>query len=152
MNVQSASQENIARLAKLIKGIKMALLTSVAADGSLHSRPMATLDRDFDGTLWFFTSAGGRTADEVEEHRQVNVSYAMPEKQHYVSVSGTASLVRDREKITELWNPLFKAWFPRGQEDPDLALLRVDVEQAEYWDAAASSLVPLVQRSGLTGE
>ncbi len=131
-------------LGKLIKGIKVALLTTGAADGSLHSRPMAALDRDFDGTLWFFVSATGRTAEEVQEHRQVNISYAMPGKEHYVSVSGTASLVRDPEKIAALWNPLLKAWFPKGQDDPDLALLQINVQQAEYWDTATSTLVPLV--------
>ena len=77
------------------------------------------------------------------KRQHVNVSYAEPDQQKYVSVSGTAQLVRDRSKIEELWNPLFKAWFPQGLEDPDLALLKVNVDKAEYWDSPSSKVVRL---------
>src|SRR5208337_4347672 len=51
----------------------------------------------------------------------------------YVSFTGHASVVQDREKMQDLWCPAYRAWFPRGLDDPELALLRVDVERAEYW-------------------
>ena len=47
---------------------------------------------------------------------------------------GRAELVRDRAKIEELWNTFAQAWFPDGVDDPHLALLRVEVEQAQYWE------------------
>ena len=71
------------------------------------------------------------------------MSYADTDGQRYVSVSGTAQLVRDRAKVEELWNPIFNAWFPDGLDDPDLALLKVTVEQAEYWDSPSSKVVQL---------
>jgi general stress protein 26 len=70
----------------------------------------------------------------------VSVSFADPDNQRYVSISGTAQLVRDRKKIDELWRPEFKMWFPNGKDDPDVALLRVRTEQAEYWDSPASTI------------
>src|SRR6185503_1058219 len=82
--------------------------------------------------------ASSHKVDEVNQDRHVNVSFADPGKQHYVSLSGTAQLVRDREKIEQLWNPALRAWFPDGLDDPDVALLKITVESAEYWDAPAS--------------
>ena len=73
----------------------------------------------------------------------MNLSYADPSHNRYVSVSGTAQLVRDRKKNEELWSPVLKAWFPKGLDDPDLALLRVEVEKAEYWDSPNSKLVEI---------
>ena len=146
--------ENIQKLAKLIHGIRVAMLTTVAGDGSLRSRPMATQDTDFDGTLWFFTLADAPKVGEVERREQVNVSYADPDTQRYVSVSGTAHLVRDRRQLEALWKPILKAWFPKGLDDPEIALLRVDVERAEYWDAPSGKLVQLVGlvKALVTGE
>jgi general stress protein 26 len=138
------SNENIKKLHELIKDIRFAMLTTVEEDGTLRSRPMATQQFEFDGDLWFFTSADTPKVDEVQHHQQVNVSYSEPKDQKYVSVSGMAELVRDRQKIEALWNPIFKAWFPKGLDDPDLALLRVSVEKAEYWDSPSSGVVRLV--------
>lgn len=121
----------------------MAMLTSVEPDGSLRSRPMATQQTSFAGDLWFFTRASSPKVSEIEEHREVNVSYSDPGASTYVSVSGKAELVRDAAKNKELWSPILKAWFPKGLEDPELALLKVSVEQAEYWDSPASKMVQI---------
>src|SRR5947209_4501709 len=144
MSSQTATDSDVAKLGKLIKGIKVAMLTTACPDGTLRSRPMVTQEAECDGTLWFFTRADMPKADEVQRNEQVNVSYASPDDQRYVSVSGTAQVVRDPGKIKELWHPLLKAWFPEGPDDPQLALLRVDVEKAEYWDAPSSTWVHLV--------
>ncbi|WP_231510307.1 pyridoxamine 5'-phosphate oxidase family protein [Fischerella sp. PCC 9605] len=74
-------------------------------------------------------------AVEINRNHHVNVSYAAPDKQRYVSLCGTAELVRDRQKLEELWQPQLKAWFPKGIDEPDIALLKVSVEKAEYWDS-----------------
>jgi len=133
----------IEELREKIHGIRIAMLTTLDEQGSLHSRPMATQSSEIDGDLWFFTAADSPKAHEVQRDQRVNLSYADPDSQRYVSVSGTARLVRDRAKAEELWNPVLKAWFPKGIDDPDLALLRVEVEKAEYWDAPSSRMVRL---------
>jgi general stress protein 26 len=147
-------QTDIQKLAKLIKGIQVAMLTTQDDDGTFRSRPMATQQTEFDGTLWFFTQAGSHKVHEIDREHQVNLSYADPGDNRYVSVSGLATLVRDRAKIDDLWSPVLKAWFPQGKDDPDIALLRVDVTKAEYWDAPSSTLVKLAgfTKAVLTGK
>jgi len=138
------ANDDVSKLAELINGIEIAMLTTMTADGTLRSRPMATQQGPFDGTLWFFTQEPSGKTDELRGDRHVNVSYADPKAQRYVSVSGTAEVVRDRRKAEELWNPMYKAWFPEGVDDPSLALLRVQVTAAEYWDSPSSAVVHLV--------
>ena len=138
--------ETIKKLGELIKEIKFAMLTTADPEGALHSRPMATQNTDeaFDGTLWFFTRASAPKVDEVERDHKVNVSYSKPGGQSFVSASGTARLVRDAAKNNELWTPAMKAWFPKGPEDSETALLKIDVEKAEYWDTAAGPIVTAI--------
>ncbi|HWG84486.1 MAG TPA: pyridoxamine 5'-phosphate oxidase family protein [Deinococcales bacterium] len=144
----------IADLAGRIKGIRTAMLTTADEQGRLRSRPMATQDMEPDGTLWFFTCEDSPKVDEVERERQVNVSYSDDGRSLWVSVSGTAAVVTDRAKIEELWKPILKAWFPKGLEDPDLALLRVSPSAAEYWDAPSSKMVQVagIAKAALSGE
>lgn len=138
-------QQAIEKLGKLIAKVKYAMLTTADEDGTLRSRPMATQNaEDFDGDLWFYTRASAPKVGEVEHEHHVNLSYAEPDDQLFVSVSGRANLVRDQAKSKELWTAAMKAWFPKGPEDPDLALLKVHVEKAEYWDTPSSTLVHII--------
>ena len=137
----------VKKLGKLISDVQFAMLTTAEADGTLRSRPMATHmnhNADFDGSLWFFTKGEAPKVAEVKGDQHVNLSYSSPEQSKYVSVSGTAMLVRDKAKLSELWDKKYMAWFPKGLDDPDLALLRVDVAKAEYWDTPSSAVAHIV--------
>jgi general stress protein 26 len=89
----------------------------------------------------------------VHQERQVNVAYSHP-SDRWVSVSGTATVVRDPARQRALWNPFVQAWFPGGPDDPAVALLRVQVTGAEYWEAPGGKVVQLfkVLRSAVTHE
>jgi len=134
---------DIAKLGTMINNMRIAMLTTATHEGTLHSRPMATQQVPFDGDLWFFTRSNSGKVEEIEDDQHVNVSYADAGENRYVSIAGTASIVRDRARIEELWNPLHQAWFPKGLEDPELALIKVRVEQAAYWDATSRAMVHL---------
>jgi len=117
-----------------IEDVRVAMMATVDSDGALRSRPMWTQGDDFDGTLWFFISNEAPAARALERDGRVVLSYAAPDKDLYVSVVGRGELVDDKEKAEELWNTFAQAWFPGGVDDSHLELLRVDVEQAEYWE------------------
>jgi general stress protein 26 len=154
-NQGAGDQEGIEKLRELIHGIEIGMLTTVdPTDGTLRSRPMSTNGNvEFDGDLWFFTYAAAHKVDEIEREPQVNVSFSRPDKQEYVSLSGTAQLVRERARIEALWQPHLKAWFPQGKDTPDIALLRVRVEKAEYWDSPSGLVAHIfgLARATLTG-
>ena len=142
MTAPTQTRENdLEKLRELVKDIDFCMLTTVDESGNLHSRPMSSNgDIDADGDIWFFTSASSHKVTEIDKLPKVNVSFADPDNQRYVSVSGSAQLVRDRAKIDELWRPEFKIWFPEGKDDPEVALLRVRLEKAEFWDSPSSTI------------
>lgn len=131
------------KLRDLIQNISIAMVTTVTPDGALRSRPMYTQEMREEGELWFFMSDDSGKARDLADEAGVNVSYADPMHDRYVSVSGNASLVHDAEKVHELWKPELARFFPRGLDDPHLALLCVRIETAEYWDASTSRMLPL---------
>ena len=136
-------KESIEKLKGLIESIDFCMLTTMD-DGHLRSRPMSTQQFEFDGDLWFFTSDQTHKVEDIRKDSRINVAYSDPGGNRYVSVSGRAEIVKDREKIEELWSPVLKAWFPEGLEDPSLCLLKIDVDQAEYWDTPSGKIVQLV--------
>ena len=145
MENNSESAANFEKLREMIKDIDFCMLTTIDENNDLHSRPMS-LNREVDegGNLWFFTSASSHKVSEVNRSPKCNVSFAAPGDNRYVSITGTAELVTDKRKIRELWKPILQAWFPKGTDDPDLALLRVEIEKAEYWDSPSSKVAQVV--------
>ncbi|HSD47595.1 MAG TPA: pyridoxamine 5'-phosphate oxidase family protein [Pyrinomonadaceae bacterium] len=140
-----SKNEDFEKLREMIKDIDLCMLTTVDESDDLHSRPMSlNSDVDEEGNLWFFTSSNSHKASEIERMPNVNVSFIDTKQQHYVSISGAAELVRDREKIKKLWKPVLKAWFPDGPEQADVALLKVNVRKAEYWDSPSSTIAQAI--------
>lgn len=150
---QPDRDEAITKIRDLIKNIDICMLTTQDEDGTLRSRPMGVQKTEFDGDLWFFTWADAPKVNEVEREHQVNASFADPKRQNYLSISGSAQIVRDRQKMEELWNPVLRTWFPDGLDDPNVALIKVTAEKAEYWDSPSSAVVHIAGliKSQVTG-
>lgn len=127
--------EELDKLRELIEGIDIAMLSTQARDGRLVSRPLRTQQMDDDGHLWFVTDRTSHKADEIEKNPQVNIAYAAPSDNTYVSVAGIAEVRDDRRKLHELWSPAMSLFYPKGEDDPDLCLLKVRMQSAEYWDS-----------------
>jgi general stress protein 26 len=139
-------EPEIAKIAEMIRDVEIAMLTTVSEDGSLRSRPMATQRHAFDGTLRFFVPASGALAADVRRTPRIAVSYAEPKEERYVSISGNARVVRDPVRIAQLWHPMLERWFPKGQADPDLALLEVEAESADAWDGRKGTLARVYEK------
>jgi general stress protein 26 len=120
------------KIGEIIGSLRVGMLTTVQADGELRSRPMLCADCDFD-SLWFLVKESKPLIAVAIGNRVVNVAFASPEKKQYASVTGLAQLVEDEKMIQKLWRPELKPHFPKGLEEPDLALLRVDIHHTEAW-------------------
>ncbi len=125
----------------LIKGIDIAMFTTIGEDGFPVSRPLSTQEAEFDGrVLWFFVRRDTPKVREIGRHPKVNVAYASKDRNVYLSVAGTADVVADQERIDEFWNDALKAFFPRGRTDPNLVLVRVTVHTVQYWEGPSTGL------------
>ncbi|PYF08954.1 pyridoxamine 5'-phosphate oxidase family protein [Ureibacillus chungkukjangi] len=124
-------QEEIETLRELIKDIDMAMLTTATEEG-LVSRPMKTQEVEFDGDLWFFTKKDTNKYDEILQNQDVNVAYV---GKSYVSVRGRAEIIEDLDKKKELWSKVYEKIMQTSYDDPNLILIKVKAEAAEYWES-----------------
>jgi len=139
----------------LIKGIKFAMFTTHHGKDELHSRPMTTQNKEMpDDKLWFFMSIKSDAVDEFARQPKVNISYADTGDDVYVSVSGSAEVVKNKAQLEVLWSKFAQAWFPGGMDDPDLALVCVTVSHAHYWNSTKNKLTQLLvmAKAVFTGE
>jgi general stress protein 26 len=148
--MRDTHQPGFAKLAAIIEAVNVGMLITEDEGGNLRSRPMATQKVEGD-VLWFYTASDAPKVDEIRKAAKVNVSYADPTSQTYVSVSGAAQTIRDAAKVREFWSADAARWFPDGPGDPRLALLKVQMNQAEYWDVDTQSMKQLLE-SGATSE
>lgn len=137
------AQDQLETIRTKIEHVDCGMLTTSDDAGILTSRPMTQQQLDSEGRIWFFTSDKSPFTHELLNHPQVNVSFSDARASLHVSISGHAQLLKDRDKAQQMWNPLLKTWFPAGLDDPHLALIRVSIETAEYWDSRASSMAQL---------
>ncbi|MEU4624363.1 pyridoxamine 5'-phosphate oxidase family protein [Actinoplanes sp. NPDC023801] len=137
----ATEQEQREKVKAMVADAKIAMLTTMTESGKHVSRPMAVQDQEFDGDLWFFTYADSDLVAQIGVHPQVNVAFSDQKHNNWISISGAAVRVDDRAQAERLWNPFLKAWFPDGLETPNLTLVKVHADTAEYWEAAHSSKV-----------
>jgi len=137
-----ANEAGKRKVLELIGEMDYALLTTRGSDGApLHARPMAYRSVERDGDLWFFTKRDSRKVRELHADPQVLVAFSDPRKQHFVSITGRAEIVADRDKVAAHWSEIYRAWFPGGPDDENVVLIRVHAEHAEYWDNPTSVMV-----------
>ena len=143
--IKLQKEEAIAKLKELTKEVNICMFTTIDETGNLMSRPMVTTLIDEEGNAWFFTNEFSEKIQEVSKDNIVNLIYSHPVKNIYVNVKGTCSLIIDRSKMAELWEPTLDAWFPGGLDDPKICLLKVSTETAHFWNNASSKMGLLFQ-------
>ncbi|HUP40508.1 MAG TPA: pyridoxamine 5'-phosphate oxidase family protein [Vicinamibacterales bacterium] len=136
---------SIRQLRKLLKGVPVGMLTTHTGTGESHARPMLVHDIDESGWLWFVTDRHSRKACELSHNPNVTIAFQSIKGNRYISVQGTAVVVRDDVKLKELWNPTMRSWFPAGRRDPEIVLVAMRVSRAEYW------LVPRTRLARVAG-
>jgi general stress protein 26 len=125
----------MARVRELIWTIRVGFLTTADHEGQFHARPVQTLHVDEEDALWFFTDRSSPKVGELQQDLRVSLGYADPGRNVYVAVRGVCAVMRDVEKAKQIWSVEQRAYYPDGPEDGRLALLRVQIEHAEYWIA-----------------
>ncbi|WDQ15012.1 pyridoxamine 5'-phosphate oxidase family protein [Rhodopirellula sp. P2] len=134
------------KLIELIQDFHNAMLVTKTDDGGLDARPMAIAEATEEGQVWFVTSRNSGKIAELMLDRDVAVT--MQAANQFVTLSGECRVIDDRAKLDQLWNEAWKVWFPKGKNDPNITLLRVDPARGEYWDNSGLSGVNYLIRAG----
>lgn len=136
------NEQALEKFRTLVKDVNICMfITNTRDEAETHTRPMATVDVEDDGTLWFYTDIRSIKVDEVAADHDVHLVYSHPGKDSYLDVWGTASVVKDKDKLKEKWSPMVKVYFSDGVDDPNLALLKVKPQDCYYWDNESGKMV-----------
>lgn len=149
--MKNAPDNSSAKLIELIKDIRVAFLVTTASRG-IHPRPMYTRPIDvetFSGELFFFTDDTSDMIGEIAANPRVAITYANSSHNHYLCVIGDAIAEKDPQKASELWSLFAKAWWPDGPHSPTLAIIRVRIVEAEYWDGPSNTSYALSMAKAL---
>ena len=130
----STGRKAIPQIATLINQIDICLFATRGDDGQLHARPMSNNGQvEWDGQSWFFAPTDGRLVTELRADPAAVAAYRAEEGFAFVSVSGRATIETDQELKKRYWLDDLERWFPNGPSDPDVALIRLDAEEAQWW-------------------
>lgn len=119
---------------EVLTSFSTAMLTTLGEDRIPRARPMQVSNVDGDNKVWFFTRLGSEKVDEIQADSTVGITMQGGGK--FLSLSGKASVVRDQDKINQLWKEPYQVWFPEGKESPNVTLLVIDPANGEYWDTS----------------
>ncbi len=138
---------NLKKVLEMAMDINVAMMVTEDESGALRSRPMSNAAIDImEPSIWFFTDIHSPKIAEIKKDHVVNLAYAKPESNDYLSISGQAQVINDNEKIDQFWEDDLKEWFPQGKNSDRIALLKVTPSHADYWDSASSKLVALYRK------
>lgn len=140
-----SSTEGVQKLQELVNDANICIFVSNLSETPLASRPMSTLKVDENGCLWFFSKENSSKEQEIKNDNRVQLFYSNKNSSEYLSVYGEAELLKDQQKVDELWSPMAKAWFTEGKEDPSIEIIKVTPRDVYYWDTKNNKAVSLIK-------
>lgn len=147
------SESHKDKLWNLIKDIKVGMLCTQDSEFP-RARPMHVVQKNYDGKLWFYTNKHQEKVNEIVQDNKVCITFCDPNEDVYVSLSGIARLTMDQELIDKFWSPFVAAWFPKGKDGGNVALIELDVVEGEHWNSNENKVVQLFKtaKANLTGQ
>jgi general stress protein 26 len=148
-----SKNDHIDRVWDIVKKVGVCMLTTQFV-GGLRARPLeARPDRDA-CLIFFVTDIHSAKEDEIEARPDIGLVFIDSSDKAYLSITGRACVMRDKQKIKEAWRKTDAVWWPGGPDDPDVCLLQIEPFTAELWDGPASAVVTAFEfaKARLTGE
>ncbi len=137
--------EAVAKLKELAEDVGICMFCTDLSHLPISARPMSLREVDEDGNLWFISGASTHKNMDIETDNRVQLFFSKMSDNHYLSVYGTASIYRDREKIDDIWTPIAKAWFEEGKDDPEVTVIKVAPTDGYYWDTKDGKAVAFLK-------
>lgn len=139
------NKEAAEKIKEIAEKVNICLFCTNLQDKPFDTRPMGTQDVDEAGNLWFISSKTSNKDQEIKQDDKVQLIYADNGSSTYLSVYGSADVFYDRAKVEELWTPIAKAWFTEGKDDPNISIIRVQPQEAYYWDTKHGKMVSFLK-------
>ncbi len=134
--------EAIAKIKELVEKAETCFFcTAATIPGSTGARPMSVQQVDDSGNLWFLSADDSHKNQELASEPAVQLFFQGSAHSDFLTLSGEASITRDKAKIRELWEPIVKTWFTEGIDDPRITAIKFAPKSGYYWDTKHGTAV-----------
>jgi general stress protein 26 len=135
-------EDGIIKLKKMVDDVKYCFFsTDLKNENEPTSTVMTAQTVDDQGNIWFVSGINSDRNQDIKSNNKVQLYFSCPEKDTYLTVVGNASIIIDKAKFAELWNPSLKIWFQDGIDDKNISLLKVETKTANYWDNESGKMI-----------
>lgn len=119
--------------------------TKLTTGEPLKTRPMSVQKVDNSGNLWFLSANDSHKNAEIQADNHVQLLFQGSNYSDFLSLYGTATILTDKALIEELWEPIVKAWFTGGVDDPRITAIKVTAQDGYYWDNKHGNAIAFVK-------
>ena len=150
------SKISLSELSRKMARIDFTMLATKSADGTMTARPMSTNREVGDnGDSWFFTYEDRQMVSDIERDANVGLTYLgsaglkgiLGAPGQFIHVEGKATVIRDKARFADHWDPSLDRWFPQGIDTPGTVMLQVTASRIHYWDGEDEGEVAVPDRS-----
>jgi general stress protein 26 len=144
----------ISKMQEIVKDQRICMFATNLSEIPFSVCPMSAQEVSEDGHILFLSSADSDHNKKILADSRVQLIFSKTSESEFMSVYGKATISKDKEKIDKIWDPLTRAWFPKGKNDPNLTVIEVFPEDAYYWDTKDGQIVSMIKivASAMTGE
>jgi general stress protein 26 len=139
------SNEAIEKIKEMAEDIKMCMFCTELSVRPVPTRPMSVLEVDDQGNLWFLSSKNSNKNFEIQHDDEVQLIFAKNADAHFLSVFGKAVIYTDRSHVADVWVPVANTWFEEGKNDPNATVIKVEPQDAYYWDTKSGKMVSMLK-------
>ena len=126
--------KKLSDIAKLMRDIDIAMLSTHTTGGNIAGRPMSNnREVEYDGDSYYFTWEKSRTVSDIEKEPRVSLAF-QGKKGLHIAVEGKATVIRDKKQFEKHWNDEINHWFRDGVDTPGVAMIRVRATRLRYWN------------------
>ena len=135
------AREAIEKIREIVEDAPNCFFCTAAGRGSTGARPMNVRQVDKDGNLWFLSASDSHKNEELATDPAVTLFFQGSPHSDFLHLTGRATIMRDRAKIEELWEPVIRTWFTEGKDDPRITVIKVTPTEGYYWDTKHATAV-----------
>lgn len=133
------------KMKEMAEDAKLCMFVTAFNHAPFHVRPMAVQEVEEDGHVWFFSGADTQKNADIRLDNRVQLIFSNRPSSEFMSLYGTAEIVKDKQKAKDLWNVFLTTWFPGGVDDPNLTMIRFTPSEGHYWDTKNNKMVQSIK-------
>jgi general stress protein 26 len=137
-------EESIQKLKEHIDDTSVAMMLTGLDKKPIRAVPMYTKKMDEQGNIWFLSGRSSDHNKDLIKNKDVQLLYSNTSDMEFLSIYGEAEISSNKDSIEELYAKTDDNYF-KGQDDPEVTVIKVKPQEAYYWDNKSNKFLTLLK-------